>query len=732
MFATGSRVVVVSGGMVCFLLAAGASASTAEDQDQETSARSVAAVRVDVAPRLDGTLDDPLWSRGIPTTEFRQREPREGEPATERTSVVVLYDRSHLYFGIHCFDAAPAGIVATELRRDTDASIDDSFTVLISPNHDGRSAYTFTVNPLGTQFDALVADEGTVNDSAWDGVWQSNAARTLDGWTATMAIPFATLNFTAAERPVLGVNFRRFIRRKNEEDLWRSFLRIYGLTRVSQGGDLDGIDDIGSGRLFVLKPFAVTGADTIAGRSTSALHSAGFDVKYGLRSSLVLNGTVNTDFADADVDPLRFNITPFKVLLPEKRPFFLENSGVFQFGAPNLQLFFSRQIGIDPGTGEQVPLDGGVKLTGTAGDYDVGVLDARTRDSGPNPWANYAVGRVKRRLFEESYVGVIAIDKHSGSAGDSFNRAIGVDGQFRFAKAWLAQAYYAKTSSPTNTGAPGKDWAGSVDLEYNGDLVQAAASRTVVQPNFNPEAGFVDRTDLVTDHAGIEIKPHPAHGPFRQVFFIADYVGQPDTRGVLQTQQWQCTIIGLFHSGAFTNDDLFVNTIQRLTAPFNIFGNVVIPTGEYRFTRHQLDYESDPGRRVAYTASEQWGGFYNGTLSTAATTLNVRAVPRISVAAGETWNRFQFGSRDYDVYVGSLKTSYSMTRFLTMSLLVQHNSADAHRVSWNGRLRYQYGPDSDLFVVYNDGPQFNSLAGGNPVLTRDRRLSIKWTYSFLR
>jgi hypothetical protein len=531
---------------------------------------------------------------------------------------------------------------------------------------------------------------------------------------------------------VLGVNFRRFIRRKNEEDLWRAFLRIYGLTRVSQGGELRGLEHIGSGRLLAIKPFAVTGADAVAGGSTEALHSAGFDVKYGLRSSLVLNGTVNTDFADADVDPLRFNITPFKVLLPEKRPFFLENSGVFQFGAPNMQLFFSRQIGIDPGTGEQVPLDGGVKLTGTVGDYDVGVLDARTRESGPNPWANYAVARVKRRLFDESYVGVIAIDKQSGPGADPFNRSIGVDGQFRFAKTWVAQGFYARTSSPTSTGASGKDWAGSAGLAYNGDLVQAAASHTVVQPNFNPEVGFVDRTDLVTDHAGVEVKPHVTNGPLRQIFLIADYIRQPDTSGVLQTQQSQGTIIALFHSGAFMNDDLFVNTTQRLSTPFNIFGNVVIPAGEYRFTRHQVDYESNPGRRIAYTASEQWGHFYNGTLSTASANINVRPAPRISVAGGETWNRFQFGGLDYDVYVGSLKTSYSMTRFLTVSILVQHNSADAEPVSWNGRLRYQYRPDSDLFVVFNDGPQFNSLASGNPVLTRDRRLSVKWTYSFLR
>jgi hypothetical protein len=135
---------------------------------------------------------------------------------------------------------------------------------------------------------------------------------------------------------------------------------------------------------------------------------------------------------------------------------------------------------------------------------------------------------------------------------------------------------------------------------------------------------------------------------------------------------------------------------------------------------------------LAYTVSEQWGTFYDGTLSSAGASLNLRPVTRVSIAGSETWNRFQFDGRDYDIYVGSLSSSYSLSRFVTASVLVQHNSADVEHVSWNSRLRYHYRPDSDLFIVFNDGPQFNSLAGGNPELTRDRRLSIKWTYSILR
>src|SRR6266568_4585631 len=326
-------------------------------------ARSVAAVRVDKAPELDGTLKDPAWQDASFISNFRQREPFERQSPTERTEVRVLYDGRYLYFGIHCFDSEAEKIVATELRRDADFSVDDNFTVLISPNNDRRNGYTFTTNPLGTQFDALISDEGRVNDPNWDGIWKSNAHIRSDGWTATIAVPFSTLNFKTSNNVTIGINFRRFIRRKNEEDLWQSYLRIYGIERISESGELTDLKEIGSGRLLIIKPYLLGGVKSDSQTGTKALHTGGLDIKYGLRSNLVANLTVNTDFADADVDPVQFNITPFKIFIPEKRPFFLENSGVFQFGSESNQLFFSRQIGIDPLSGQQVPLDVGAKLT---------------------------------------------------------------------------------------------------------------------------------------------------------------------------------------------------------------------------------------------------------------------------------------------------------------------------------------------------------------------------------
>src|SRR5215831_10098246 len=344
--------------------------------------RTAQAFRVDRAPRLDGSLDDPLWQRATPVAGFAQREPFEGQEPTEKTEVRILYSKTAVFFGITCFDSNPAGIVATELRRDVSQELDDYFEIIIDSAHDRRNAYVFQVNPLGTQRDALITEEQRTDsslgdgDSGWDGVWTSEARRSQNGWTLTVGIPFATLNFMQSRDVIWGINFKRFIRRKNEEDLWSGWRRMFGSARISQAGELHGISDIGSGRLFIVKPYGLTGfshfppsaAGTGYTPGTSALYTGGVDVKVGVRSNLVANFTVNTDFADADSDTLQFNLTPYKLFFPEKRQFFLENAGVFNFplGADSGDLlFFSRQIGIDPITGEEVPINAGAKVTGS-------------------------------------------------------------------------------------------------------------------------------------------------------------------------------------------------------------------------------------------------------------------------------------------------------------------------------------------------------------------------------
>src|SRR5437899_937644 len=278
--------------------------------------RTASASRIERPPKLDGTLDDPAWQHATPISKFLQREPFEGQTPTEKTEVRTLYDRHEVYFGITCFDSDPKRIVATELRRDVPQELDDYFEIIIDSAHHRRNAYVFQINPLGTQRDALITEEQRTEpslgdgDPGWDGVWTSEARITKGGWTATIAIPFSTLNFMRSRYVILGINFKRFIRRKNEEDLWSGWRRVYGASRISQAGELHGISEIGSGRLFIVKPYGLVGfshfplsaGGTGLTPGTSALYTGGVDVKLGLRSNLVANLTANTDFADADVD----------------------------------------------------------------------------------------------------------------------------------------------------------------------------------------------------------------------------------------------------------------------------------------------------------------------------------------------------------------------------------------------------------------------------------------------
>ena len=697
--------------------------------------REAEAVRVDRAPKLDGTLGDPLWQTANPITDFRQREPKEGEPATEKTEVRVLYARRAVYFGIHCYDSAPSRIMATELRRDVSQALDDHFEILINSNHDRQNGYVFEINPLGTQSDGLVVEEqsgseGGDFDSGWDGVWTSEAHITQDGWTATIEIPFSTLNFTKSKDVIWGLNFMRFIRSKNEEDLWAAYKRTYGITKVSEAGELNGITDIGSGRLFVVKPYGLAQYDKQTGQSAEFPLTGGLDVKYGIRSNVVLNLTGNTDFSATDVDQEQFNLTPFPIFIPEKRQFFLENAGIFNFDLGEQdQLFFSRQIGIDSVTGNQVPVNGGAKLTGSLGRLQFGVLEVDARSSGPNPYANYAVVRLRESLWGGSYVGVMGIDKRSGSLLDSFNQTGGVDTRLVFFKDWFVDAHVAGTQSAGYSG--GNSDVGA-SLSYRSNWVEGRFERRKIGPNFNPEAGFLERTDANETNGDLTFKVRPKIRGVRELQFEGFILHAPDTQNVVQTQEWQGTFRAEFNNGGYTDDDISNVFTQRITTPLHVYKDVFIPNGLYHFARHQLTYGSGQDRRFTYNLFERFGGYYGGTLNEFRVRGNYRPTAKFSISASETWDRFRLPlpNGNFSVVLASLQGNYSFTRFLTFTSLIQVDTSNAQAVSANVRLRYNYRPDSDLYIIYNVGTQFASIAPANPPQVRETRFAIKWTYSF--
>jgi len=693
------------------------------------------AVPVERAPKLDGTLDDSLWQLAKPITDFRQREPLEGQPATEKTAVRILYTRHAVYFGIHCYDSQPSRIIATELRRDVSQELDDHFEILIDSSHDRRDAYVFGVNPLGTQVDGLIveeqrSDDETEFDPGWDGVWTSDARITADGWTATVEIPFTTLNFTHSADVLWGINFKRFIRRKNEEDLWRAYRRTFGFTKVSEAGELRGIHDIGSGRLLIVKPYGLARYDKQTGQHPLFPLTGGVDIKYGLTSNLLLNLTGNTDFADTEVDLQPFNITPFKVFIPEKRQFFLENAGVFNFALGDQdQLFFSRQIGIDPITGNQVPINGGVRLTGTLGRLELGVMDVDTRSSGPNPYSNFSIVRLKESLWPGSYIGVMGIDKRSGNILDSFNQTGGADTRLIFFKDWIVDAHIAGTQSPGNPSGA-SDLGAS--LTYRSNWLEGLVERRKTGPNFNPEVGFVERTDSNETRGDLTFKARPKIAGVRELRFEGFLLHAPDTHGAVSTQEWLTSFYAEFNNGGYTDDDIVDVFTQRITTPLHIYKNVFIPNGVYQFTRHQLTYGSRKDRRFTYNLAERFGSFYGGRLNEFSAQSDYRANTKFSIGTSGTWDRFRLPlpNGSFSVVLASLQGNYSFNRFLTFTSLIQMDTSNTQAVSANLRLRYNYRPDSDLYIIYNVGTQFASIGPANPPQVRETRFAVKWTYSF--
>lgn len=691
------------------------------------------ATLVDRPPRMDGKLDDPLWRSAQPITNFKQIEPNEGQPPTEKTEVRVLYTREAVYFGIMCYDSNSKGIVATELRRDLPQNLDDYFEILIDSSHDHRNAYVFQFNLLGTQSNGLITDEQGGGGSqdyvlGWDGIWIDQTKITRQGWSATVEIPFMNLNFMQTQNVIWGMNFKRFIRRKNEEDLWTAYRREYGFTKVSEAGELKGITNIGSGRLLIVKPYAVAGVDHLNPGGTQNLTTGGLDIKYGLRSNLVANLTGNTDFGQAEVDQQQFNLTPYKLFYPETRDFFLENASTFNFATGlNDLLFYSRQIGIDPVTGEVVPIDGGAKITGTLGPYEVGFLDVKTRAEGPNPFANYGVVRVKRTLFGDSYVGFMGTDKKSGSATDPYNRAEGVDTRLVFLKNLIFSGYAAKTESP---GLRGGDSNVGGQVSYTTDWLQFQAMQDNIGPNFNPEVGFVNQANLNQRNVDLNLAPRPNIPGVRELNFEGFIYYAPNTTNVLQTQEWQGTLRILWNNGAYTDDDLWDVFTQRIVQPFNIYKNIFIPPGIYHFARHQITFGSPQDRRLTYSLFERFGTYYTGHLNEARIRTTYRPTPHFSTATSVLWDKFNLKQGNFSVVLANLQANYAFTRFFTTSTLVQVDTADPQAVSVNFRMRYNYRPNSDIFLIYNLGTAFASLAAGNPIPLRENRIELKITRSF--
>ncbi|MFP3939539.1 MAG: DUF5916 domain-containing protein [Thermoanaerobaculia bacterium] len=695
---------------------------------------------------LDGRLDEAAWRRAEPATGFRQREPRELAPATERTELRVLYTAEALYVGVVAHDREPERIVALEMGRDVGIRRDDGIVLLLDTFHDHRNAYFFETNPNGARTDALISNEGRDANFEWDGVWNAAAARTPEGWSAEIEIPFTTLRFDPA-LDTWGLQVRRIIRRKNEEVFWSPIPREYGLFRVSRAGHLTGLDGLQPGRNLRVKPFGTFSAAERPGTRLQRADEAdgGLDLKWGVGKSFSVDLTYNTDFAETEVDEQRVNLTRFSLFFPEKREFFLENAGIFDFGpglggggAPPLEVFFSRRIGIAP-DGRQVPIDVGGRVTGRTGPWNVGLLAVQTDSvaSGPAlsgvpapgaiPRQLWGVARVQRNVGERSSLGAIVTRREA--AGGGFDQVYGLDADLKPTDRVDGWLFAAANEAPGRS-----DHAAGAGLEFEGSFWEWEASALEIGADFEPDMGFVLRQGVRRYDAEVEWNPRPgwtlpfggSGGAVRNLSFNLEGEVYTTTDGELRTVDAQMRLFGV----RLDSDDFATLFTQfreeRLTEGFEIQPGVLIPAGDYSWQDLGLFVQTAQGRSASFRGFVVAGDFFDGDRVSADVNLTWR--PSRYVRTETSWNRndvsLPTGEFVTDVYRQRLGVSFSPD--LVLDSFVQFNEA-AELLAANVRLNWIYRPGADLFLVYNETWDAPTLADAT---SRDRRIILKLTYLF--
>jgi hypothetical protein len=696
------------------------------------------AVRTSEPIVIDGRFDEESWAAAAVVTNLIQRDPIEGAAPTERTEIRILYDNRQIYFAVTCYDSNPAGIVATELRLDDDMETDDIFEIMLDTFHDHRNGYRFRVNPLGTRQDQFVGNEGESRNNNWDEKWDASARITEEGWVAEIAIPFKAVRFASGNGSMWGLNFHRTIMRKNEEIFWAGYTRGYTFTKISGSGHLEGLSDI-EGFRYRVKPYVSgTALQSPAAGGTSTSYRGQFgleDAKYLLTPDLALDLTINPDFAQADVDQAQVNLTRFSLFFPEKREFFQEGSGIFSFGGGftgnDLVLFHSRRIGLSDERRE-IPIIGGLKLSGTQGPLEIGLMNMQTDryEGSPGqefPGQNFSVVRARSKILARSSVGFM-MTRNTGSPLGGSNQEYGADSSFTFHRYLGIYTYVAKTS--TNA-LEERDWAARGKITWNSDRYEFTTQHLFIGENFRPEMGFVSRAEpgwkgLQRTQTNAAFRPRPDWPGIREVSVSgsADYIADQD--GVLDTRVGQIGLGAELDNGDALSFD-YSRRFERLREPFRISGGGgTVPPGDYRTNIYSTRFTAYRGRRISGNFDFERGGFYDGTITTFAFAPYVKPNARLSFTPGFEWNRISrlsstFTTRELNTEVNYAINQSWLTRF-SLILNSQNNS-----ITLNSRLNYIYHSGDDLFFVYSEARNYGDSGG-----LVNRSFIVKLTYSLDR
>lgn len=707
-------------------------------RDPQSGKATIRAVRTTAPMRIDAELDEAIYQSVPPISDFIQQEPRPGAPATEKTEAWLLFDDINVYVAVKAYESEPDRMVLNELRRDNLNGLlqNEHVAIAFDTFFDRRNAIVVGVNALGGRFDGQVTNEREYNGD-WNPVWNVRVGRFAGGWTVEAALPFKGLRYRPGRQQVWGFNLRRVNRWKNEQSYITKVppdLGFRGIFQTSLAAVVVGLEAPRATRTLELKPFATTDVTSDYAARPQVRNdpgaAVGLDVKYGVTQNLTADFTVNTDFAQVEADEQQVNLTRFSLFFPEKREFFLENQGIFTFGGAAASgnanaagdtpiLFYSRRIGLNGG--REIPIRGGGRLTGRAGRFSIGALNILSSDdtTSQTPATNVSILRVKRDLLRKSSIGLLATSRSVSPLTNRSSQAVGVDATVAWGSSWQFNSYWAKTF---NDGATTDDASYRAQLDYPGDRYGLQLEHLLVGDNFTPDVGFVRRDNMRKNYGQVRFSPRPAHSTrIRKYVWIGTYSDIENTSGRRESG----SVEGEF-AFEFQNSDRwsFVRTesYEYLPRPFTIARGITLPVRSYAFVNWKTTYAFGQQRKLSGAMTVEQGSFYDGTKTTYSVSRGrVEVTKRLSLEPTLALNVVDLDEGAFTSTVVGTRLTRTVSPWAFASALLQYNSA-AGSVSANVRLRWEYRPGSELFVVYNEDR--DTFAPAFPS-TRNRALIFK-------
>ena len=689
---------------------------------------------------LDGELSEAAWQRATPANNFIQGQPNTGEAATELTEIRILFDKENLYFGATCFESEMDKRTVISLQRDFSTGQSDIVGIIIDTFNDQRNSYAFATNPRGAKVDVQFHHDGQSINFDWDAIFFVKTKLYPDRWTAEFAVPFKSLRFANTDQQIWGINFIRRVRRKGENSFWAPLPYRINLGRVSYAGKLIGLQGVSPGRNLKVTPYVTTNIKSSASKDVPQDNfdlDAGVDVKYGLTSQLALDATYNTDFSNVEVDSQQVNLTRFNLFFPEKRDFFLENSGFFIFDqsealpfsdrgfrtagsrgrgrrSPRTDFipFFTRRVGLSD-AGTPIPILAGARLSGEQGPHEIGLLYIKEQ-GGNSRGDGFTVARVARRLSKNARVGGIFVDRSPAE-----NRVFGVDNNLRFFGNLIIDSFWAKTVSKEE-GDDNTAW--KTGISWRDTFWNLNQSFLDIGSDVRVDAGFVPRRGIrksITQF-GIHPRPKGTQGLVREFFPHGQIEYITDQRNQLLTRVVHAGFATTLVDGAFFEVARTKN-FERLEEAFNIQNQASISPGDYNFDDWTFIFSSDPSRKISGSLRYDRGDFFDGRKTTYTSKATFRHRPHFFTTLDYQRNEVELPEGAFDIDLFQLRFHYGFNPAMFVDAFIQYNSS-ARAVSSNIRFNLIHRPLSNLYLVYNE----NRDNRGGEIL--DRVLAIKFTY----